>query len=387
MGTTGSDTIHGTRGRDVIVARAGDDTVDGRSGDDLVCGGNGSDRLAGGPGDDELHGQRDRVSHGPPTTVVGDVLRGGPGDDLLDTGHVRQPEEYPDVPDLVIFDTARQGVHVDLDRGTASGQGHDRITGDVMRVFGSAHHDVIIGASDRYNLLAGLGGNDRVVGGSKDDFLYGDNARATRVAGNDHLLGRGGDDDLNGGAGNDVTRGGSGHDLLVEWPDHPSGADRLFGGPGDDYLQDALEPRTDQVFDGGPGADHLALSTYFFSGGHRVHPSGRVLLDRTLNTFGRRQATAVPTAFETLVVPVGGWRVVGTGADERLWAPRGVDDPRHRGITVRGRGGDDNIIGTDYDDVLDGGSGFDQVCRRGGHDTVTGAEARRRQPIYLCDPR
>lgn len=385
VGTTGGDTISGTGRRDVIVARGGDDVIDGRGGDDVICGGPGSDRLRGGPGNDRLFGQRDRVEgRRPVTRMVGDVLRGGPGNDLLSGGS--DPRGYPDVMDLVIYDTARRGVHVDLENGTATGQGHDRITGVRLRVFGSPHDDLLVGAPDRSNYLAGLGGNDRVVGGNGFDNLFGDSDRPTRVSGNDRLNGRGDEDRLVGGPGNDVVRGGGGPDNLQEWDRFASGADRLLGGPGDDTVQDALERGTDQVFDGGSGTDSLVLTTSFTARGHRVLPSGRILLDRSFTTYGRRPATGVPTDFETVYAPTGGWRLVGTAAAERLWASR-HDDPRHRGVTILGRGGDDNIIGTHDDDVLDGGPGTDLVCGRGGDDTVTNAEQQEQDPILLCDKR
>lgn len=71
----------------------------------------------------------------------------------------------------------------------------------------------------------GRGGDDRIWGGSLDDFLFGD-------AGNDRLYGRGGADNLTGGGGNDLLDGGEGDDFLFE----QTGNDTLQGGAGNDRM-------------------------------------------------------------------------------------------------------------------------------------------------------
>jgi Ca2+-binding RTX toxin-like protein len=86
---------------------------------------------------------------------------------------------------------------------------------------------------DKWN-MNGQGGNDSLVGGTKDDTLRGE-------LGNDTLNGGAGNDFLLGGAGNDSLVGGSGHDTL--WGE--TGNDILVGGDGNDYLH------------GGGGNDNL----------------------------------------------------------------------------------------------------------------------------------
>ena len=56
-------------------------------------------------------------------------------------------------------------------------------------------------------LANGGNGNDLLLGGTGDDYIYGD-------AGNDTLRGGTGDDYLEGGAGNDVLSGGGGADVF-----------------------------------------------------------------------------------------------------------------------------------------------------------------------------
>lgn len=355
VGTAGEDRLVGTSGRDVIVGLGGDDVLIGAGGDDLVCGNAGHDVLRGGPGDD--------------------VLRVGPADD-----------DGPFDLDLVIYDTARRGVRVDLEAGTATGQGRDVIIGRTLRVYGSEHDDVLVGFGNRPNVLAGQGGDDHLVGGREYDQLYGDNARVTKVAGDDVLEGRGAGDGLRGGPGDDVVRGGRGADYLYAVPGQPSGSDRYLGGQGGDGFEDVVGPGEHDVYSGGADGAHLWLRTRFFRDGKVVHPSGRLQLDGEYTTFGDDPATGTVTSVHRVILPIGSWTLIGTSAGEALWAPRGVTDPERRGVTIRGRGGDDIIIGTEYDDVLIGGDGVDEVCGRGGADEIE-AEFQAEDPIDLCEPR
>ncbi|MBN18447.1 MAG: hypothetical protein CL758_03065 [Chloroflexi bacterium] len=96
-------------------------------------------------------------------------------------------------------------------------------------VFGTEGNDIIDGKGAQK--IYGLGGDDIICGGfgkSKNIINGG--------AGNDVLIGEGGSDELWGGEGNDVLRGEGNLGNIVE---------KLYGGPGIDWL------------DGGPGKDHL----------------------------------------------------------------------------------------------------------------------------------
>jgi Ca2+-binding RTX toxin-like protein len=74
---------------------------------------------------------------------------------------------------------------------------------------------------DRY------GGNDRLFGGSFDDFIWdGD--------GNDAISGAGGGDYLEDLGGNDRLLGGDGNDFIIDL----SGDDVILGGEGDDEIRD-----------------------------------------------------------------------------------------------------------------------------------------------------
>jgi Ca2+-binding RTX toxin-like protein len=80
-------------------------------------------------------------------------------------------------------------------------------------VLGGTKDDQIFGGegSDR---LAGLNGNDVIFGGTEDDRLVGGrgNDQLYGEEGNDQAFGQQGDDDCDGGAGNDLIVGGIGND-------------------------------------------------------------------------------------------------------------------------------------------------------------------------------
>lgn len=81
-------------------------------------------------------------------------------------------------------------------------------------------------------LVFGLGGNDVITGGVKDDCLVGGD----------------GDDTLSGGNGQDVLVGGTGNDTLTG----NNAKDKLFGGDDDDTLYGGNAP---DVLDGGAGTN------------------------------------------------------------------------------------------------------------------------------------
>jgi hypothetical protein len=106
------------------------------------------------------------------------------------------------------------------------------------------------GAEGRRCTIVGTPGDDRLTGRG-DDVICG-------MDGDDRLVGGPGDDILLGGAGEDRLSGGPGKDRLVG----EGGRDRLEGGPGRDVLSGeedhdvllAFDQERDTV-DGGPGSD------------------------------------------------------------------------------------------------------------------------------------
>ncbi|MSP82356.1 MAG: hypothetical protein EXQ94_05335 [Alphaproteobacteria bacterium] len=166
---------------------------------------------------------------------------------------------------------------------------------------GTEGDDVIdataLGCGKQGNLLAGFGGNDTIIGGNLDDFMFGG-------AGNDRLVGGNLDDFMFGGAGNDRLVGGTG-----------LGNNILIGGDGIDTV-------TYKSTTNGVSAN---LGTEFFG--------------------GAEIGTDTIESVENLIGGEGNDTLIGDGADNSLY----------------GGGGDDFLTGGAGNDELDGGDGIDTV--------------------------
>lgn len=193
------------------------DRLTGSGGANRLSGGRGNDRIRGGAGNDRLEGNGGQ-----------DTIQPGPGDDRAAGGI-----GWGDAIDLA---PAPRSATINLATGRASGDGGDDISG-FERARGSRFADSIIG-NGVWNVLYGLGGDDRISGGGGPDDLFGG-------LGQDGLSGADGADRLSGGAAHDVLNGRGGNDELFggDGPDllHGNGGnDGLNGGPGiDTCYQDA----------------------------------------------------------------------------------------------------------------------------------------------------
>jgi Ca2+-binding RTX toxin-like protein len=234
VGAGGDVPIVGTPGDDVIyVPDRSNPRVDALAGDDLVCapgagtqdvhGGDGADQIDAGPDHDPVYGD-----------AGDDVLIGGGGVDVLYPGPGEDAVQGSGHSDAVAYDDATNPVWLDLDAGTADGNGLDTLTG-ITEVLGSPHGDKLVG-DEKGNFFDGAAGNDKIAGGRGIDSAEGG-------PGNDQLVGGRGKDYLKGEGGRDrivlggartphggAAFGGSGPDVLIGSP----ARDRLYGGSGAD---------------------------------------------------------------------------------------------------------------------------------------------------------
>ena len=172
VGTEGKDLLEGGFGEDVIVGLGGVDSIYGFAGKDTLCGGGDTDFVDGGGHQDYVAGGRGN-DH-----LWGDSDGGNFWNDWMSGG-----THSAFGGDWVYFDEALATVTVNLEGGTATGDGQDTLTG-LENVQASDFGDTIIG-DDRPNYLVGGSGNDSIWGRDGNDAING------RV-GDDHLFGGGG---------------------------------------------------------------------------------------------------------------------------------------------------------------------------------------------------
>lgn len=286
-GTSGADTITPafvsagvaggapTAGADFIVGNDGNDSLDGGGGDDFILGGLGADTIRGGTGNDSA-----------------------------------------------VYAGAAAGVFVSLSAG-----------GGVQSGAGEQAGDVLIDIEN----LVGSGLNDTLIGNTGDNGLFGD-------LGDDTLFGFNGDDNLNGSGGNDSIEGGGGNDVLI-------------GGSGADTLSGGTETDTVGYFSSG-AAIFLNLSvTTAQSGGDA---QGDILVSIE---------NAAGSAFnDTMVGSDSANGLLGDVGDDDLYGRDGND-------TLTGFLGNDFLSGEAGDDFLSGGAGADNLQGGVGLDTATYSSA------------
>ena len=348
----GNDTVLGTATGGSLFARGGegDDLLEGSDAGDFLAGDSGQDVLNGNAGSDTLDGglDNDTLNGG----TQDDVLNGNGGDDVVRGGNGN--------------DSVDGGVGHDVLNG---GDGNDTVSGE-------SGDDTMLG-SDGRDLMFGGAGNDEMFGGNDEDTLNGGTGTDTLdgLLGDDVLRGGDGADILNGGANNDRLEGDDGDDFL----DGGTGDDLLNGGEGDDSLSGhegsdtlIISRGIDWIF-GGDGDDFYALDAAFEHGStlQDVGTTDEVAGDRldatqvdhamTL-TFDAEQATLSGggQAGQTLLNGIFG-ATFGDG-DDTIDASN-ANEP----VFVDAGSGDNDVIGSDGDDVLlgsgdlSGGAGEDEL--------------------------
>ncbi|BAQ67006.1 PD40 domain-containing protein [Geminocystis sp. NIES-3709] len=383
LGGLDNDFLYGDGEDDFLDGESGNDRVSGGAGNDMVFGNVGNDSLYGDSNEDELYGDAgaDLLDGGTENDVIYgeagiDTLKGGAGADLLD-GDTENDSLYGDAGN----DTLKGGVGADLlDGGTENDSlygdgGIDTLKGGVGAdlLDGGTENDVIYGDAGN-DLLKGGAGNDLLDGGTENDSLYGDAGNDLLKGGagndlldggteNDSLYGDGGIDTLKGGVGADLLDGGTENDVIYG----DAGNDTLKGGAGNDLLDGGTDYND---LDGGDGVDTVtyinltrkvivnidqtkdyshtdyrwkALEYVLFSANYFVSSAGLArtdtydLLNNLENIMGSQFADLlIGNAFDNQII---------------------------------GQKGNDLIVGNDGNDTLDGGEDIDVVVY--GYDPAT----------------
>ena len=274
-GTEGNDLLIGNNTNEIIKTFDGTDTVQTGDGNNTVYLGSGNDTVTTGAGDDVVY-----------TGTGNSVISTGGGDDTIFEAAGADQINGGAGFNTVDYSASHTGVNVDLEaRIGRLGDAQGDIYRNIQSVVGSKYDDTLR-ADDNGDQLSGGDGNDLLIGG----------------AGADTLLG---------GAGDDTLVGGSGPDLM-------------YGGTGDNTVD----------YSGSNAAVSVDLAAGTTSGGYA---DGDALLN-IQNVIG--------SAFDDMII----------GDDEGDLLVGGDGDD-----TLLGGAGDDTLIGGAGADVLDGGDGINTV--------------------------
>lgn len=188
--------------------------------------------------------------------------------------------------------------------------------------------------------LFGTPGNDVIVGKGGNDVIKG-------RMGDDLICGGAGDDTIDGGGGRDDLRGGDGNDLVMG----RRGGDRLDGGDGHDEL---IGGRANDLLIGGSGDDIM-------TGGPDKDTASFASAQASV-TVDLKSGTVSGQGSDTLTATE---NVIGTKWNDTL-------EGNSQANKIEGRGGDDTILGRAGDDILIGHSGHDILIGGTGDDTLKG---------------
>ena len=324
----GADTVHSGQGDDVIYGGAGFDSLYGEDGNDTLIGGTGSDYLEGGAGDDTyIYNVGDGLDtiwdyQSSTTESRADKIKFGEGISFKDLTFRRENSNLV----ITLFNDCTQGIII-----------KEHFYDDNRRV---EYLEFADGTTKNLTEMAftfqQTDAHDNVSGTNYDDTIYGN-------GGNDTIYGNDGDDVLAGGTGNDHIEGGAGNDTYI-W-NLGDGFDTFS-----DYQNSTTESRADKVkFGEGISFDDL---TFERSGNHlNIYVKG-----------DRNQGVQLYNQFYDDYRRIEYLEFV-DGTTKNL---------TEIGFTYTLSDSDDNVTGTNYNDIIYGNGGNDTISTGNGDDTLYG---------------
>ena len=326
--TDAHDNVSGTNYDDTIYGNGGNDTIYGNDGDDVLAGGTGNDHIEGGAGND---------------TYIWNL---GDGFDTFSDYQNSTTESRADKVKFgegISFDDLtfeRSGSHLNIYVNGDKTQGvqlYNQFYDDYRRIEYLEFADGTIKNLTEMGFTYTMSdSDDNITGTNYDDIIYGN-------GGNDTIYGNDGDDVLAGGTGNDHIEGGAGNDTYI-W-NLGDGFDTFS-----DYQNSTTESRADKVkFGEGISFDDL---TFERSGNHlNIYVKG-----------DRNQGVQLYNQFYDDYRRIEYLEFV-DGTTKNL---------TEIGFTYTLSDSDDNVTGTNYNDIIYGNGGNDTISTGNGDDTLYG---------------
>ncbi|MGC4096185.1 MAG: calcium-binding protein [Nitrospira sp.] len=327
-----ADLVDGGNGNDAVYGQAGNDTLYGRAGDDALRGGAGNDSLDGGTGNDYLDGN---VGNDTYTFAVGSGV-----------DHIND------------YDTTVGNIDVVSFTGVASTAvtALERLGNDLVLKYGTSDQVIVDNyfypTSPNYKIEqfkfsngvtwdeAAIKARVITVGTADPNHITGYNDGTNRIYGLD------GNDSVSGGALADLVDGGNGNDAVYG----QAGNDTLYGRAGDDTLRGG---EGNDSLNGGTGNDYLDGGTGIDTASYITAAAGVTVnlgLAGAQNTGGAGLDTLV--SIENLIGSNFNDILTGNAGNNVLSGLAGND-------TLNGGNGDDQLAGEAGRDTLNGGSGND----------------------------
>ena len=411
-----NDVLIGDSGNNVLSGADGDDVLNGGPGKNVLNGGSGVDtvdyyfsttgvtinliqNIGAGYGIDDVLISIENLKGSDSNDVligntVDNLLNGGNGDDTLNGGEGNDTLSGGIGFDTADYSTVSVSINVNLTTGKASGDGNDILIA-IENVVGGSSVDVLVGDGGN-NMLSGGAGNDTLTGGAGDDTLNGgfgiDTADfstttvsiiANLTSGNS--VGYGMDtffsiENLTGGSSNDILIGDVGVNILVGG----DGNDSLNGGDGNDTLNGGIGIDT---------ASYLTSSSALIINLNKGTSNGNgtdALISIENVTGGSGNDTIIGDGFNNYLDGFDGNDIlIGGYGDDTLNGNSGNDTADYSTVlaTVNvnlttgkatGDGNDtlisiENVIGSNFADILVGDSGNNILSGGSGNDSLNGS--------------
>lgn len=346
-GGAGADAIIGSASANMLWGdqdnvAGGNDSISGEGGNDTIYGMGGVDTLQGGDGDDDIWGDGPQLNALTQTwSQPGDLIEGGNGFDTIHGGFGNDTVDGGAGHDMLDYSGFGFGpnlmfsVGIDLALGTA-GISAWLLSPSGVFPLGTTSFTSIEDAS----------------GGAGNDYIAGANYLSLADDPTSYLRGNGGDDTLLGRTRQDIIFGDDGNDDITDGGSLPtfSGPDMLYGGKGDDIYR----LHDDGMVFEDPGAGHDTIELW---------ANLAMLLPAEVEDLLMQDAAGAVGATGNGL----GNAITGNASVNQIGGGDGND-------TVAGLGGNDVLKGQRGADSLLGGADADQLDGGAGKDTLLGED-------------
>ena len=373
-GGKGNDKLYGADGNDSLIGGDGNDSIYGGAGNDVLTGGTGNDYLEGGAGSDiYIFGSNfghDEINNNDASDNREDIIRF--------TDNISQSDLIFRRTGSNLVIRTRQGDNSITVRNYFRIKAKENYQVDFIEFADGTRLNVqdikklVQISTDGNDELHAYGDEDTVFNGGKgDDKLYG-------ADGNDILIGGDGNDSIYGGAGNDILIGGTGDDKLYGG-DEEKDRYEFEAGHGTDIVYDKgkqdinfKNQRNDLIFKGAK----LAGTKFLCVNGKDLIIQAYGTKDSVTlpdyfvaNSFGSREFNFVFDDRSITYEDLYEYPLLGSNKDDVLNGGKGND-------ILNGEEGNDILYGNDGNDVLAGGDGNDILNGGTGNDSLNGGRGK-----------